>query len=323
MFYTHNENFVGIEEFERIGPYSLEYDEVYRAMFNMQDVYVGTQTDANVKSMREHFIGDRSRGVRRLMMPFPDPEMFIPYEGDRDGILFIGRWEERKDPQRFVEVVSELDLPIKVLTNSTGQAKFVRALTDAGVKTFTVKSNLVGQEKVDYIRSAKVMYNPSKKESFGYTLYEAASSMPVVVEDYEWTRRIQHDYMGHNITCVGKNDTAGGVIQHLYQLGPRAACRELKNMNQDAGIDWLDFIKMPFIVKGRQTASGNITKKDSIYYHDHIRSLDRPSSVEDIEPVYRAGYLFNRIYTKKSTWLTKSNSPPSEENDVGVSVLFA
>jgi glycosyltransferase involved in cell wall biosynthesis len=331
LFYTHNENFVGLKDFPRIGPYSQEYDSVYMRALSLPHVYIGTQTSANRRAMIDESLGlgpmhTESRGIYTLPLPFPDEEMLKPYDGETRGILFIGRWEERKDPQAFIDTVAQLQLPVKVLTNATGQAKFVKALKEAGVQDFEVRHTLIGKEKADFIRSAKVMYNPSKKESYGYSTYEALLHMPVMLEAYEWALRID-DKTG--IRIVGKNERPPEVLFGLYnntamQISIRSARLSPPTPNESIHADWQDFVNRPFMVDGRQTASGNIVKKDDMFYSEHIKSLGRAPSVEDVEPVYRAGYMFKRAYTKEGTFLSKTGKVPQNEAGMGaVDALFA
>lgn len=326
LFYTHNENFVGLKDFPRIGPYSMEYDAVYQRALSLPYVYVGTQTAGNRRAMIDEGLGlgpmhTESRGIHTLPLPYPDPEMLQPYTGETKGVLFIGRWEERKDPDAFLDAVSSLNIPVKILTNATGQTKFTKALRDLGVKDFEVRSNLIGKEKADFIRSAKIMFNPSKKESYGYSTYEALLHMPVMVEDYEWTRRIDPTYGLH---ILRKDESPAAVMMALY--ANTVLQQEMRKLladdaNESIHDAWKQFVDERFVVDGRLTASGNIVKKDNLFYSEHIKALDRAPSVEDVEPVYRAGYLFQRSYTKEGTFLSKTGQLP--QNEAGMPVVDA
>ena len=49
---------------------------------------------------------------------------------ERSGVLWIGRWEPRKNPEEFIRVIKETKLPAKVITNTNGARKFEAALIE-------------------------------------------------------------------------------------------------------------------------------------------------------------------------------------------------
>lgn len=311
LFYAHNENFIGLNDFENIGPYSHEYNRVYESMLNLPEVYVATQTLANRDGMLAANIATKCKSIEVLPMPFPDKDMFEPYYGLKSGILWVGRWEERKDPKAFLDLIAQIKLPVKVITNKTGAPKFEKELKELDVE-FDIKVDLDSKEKSEFIKSAKLMYMPSKKESYGYTLYEALNHMPVFVEDYAWTRRCGNL---PNLIRVGKEHNLAALVKEFYDR-PSKPSKILYSLQDNAYNFWKYFVDRPHEIHGRKTASGNITKQDNLYYHAHILGLNRKPSIEDIEPVYRAGYLFTREQNQFGTWLTKSRMPaPNLESE--------
>lgn len=237
ILYTHNENFVGIED--KVGPYSQEYNDVYKRLMDLPDVIVATQTLANVKRMRE------TLGIEaiHLPMPIPEQELLVPYERKtdiREGVLFIGRWEDRKDYKEYLKVIQETGLVPRVMTNESGGRKFSEAFQTLGIKKFRLGINLVGLEKVDFIRDSSVFFNPSKKESFGYSVLECMPHCHVVLcLEYEWSKDFEHlpnVYRVPKKQCADKVKSLHGLLPNMEGI------TALSNYQDSALCGWAEFM---------------------------------------------------------------------------------
>ena len=85
--------------------------------------------------------------------------------------LFIGTNEDRKGAKTFLEVIKATGLPAKILTNEPGAKKFEASLKEIGAE-YEIKTSIIGQEKVDFIASARVALNVAIGESFGMAFQE-------------------------------------------------------------------------------------------------------------------------------------------------------
>lgn len=191
IFYTHHENFV-VPAGKRSKVFSDAYNKTLLEQANTPGIEIATQSHFNVQRMRA--IGfPFAHDPLVLPMPLPDLELLEPYVGAKEGVLFIGRHEPRKNPKLFAKAVAEAGLPVKVLTNKRGVKKFEETLTDAGVANFDIAYELTGQAKADFIKSAKIAFHPANLESYGFSAMETlAAGLPtLLIEEYGWWKAFE------------------------------------------------------------------------------------------------------------------------------------
>ena len=95
--------------------------------------------------------------------------------------------------------MKEAKLSCKVMTNSNGAKKFEDRLKKIGVP-YEIKVSIIGQEKVNFITSARIAFNPSTVESYGMAFYEQHIQMPtLVLENQRWTNNFNKDFF---YTCT-------------------------------------------------------------------------------------------------------------------------
>ena len=167
------------------------YHRFYGQFLQMDHLIVGTQTEENKKRLLEQ----GSINVKVLPMPMSERQLLVPNTGPRKGVLFIGRWEAGKNPETYVKVMKETKLPCKVMTNSNGAKKFIKAFADAGITDYEIKTSITGQEKVDFIKSCKVSFNCSLLENYAFAFLECVGHMPVVVLDNQlWSNNFDSKF---------------------------------------------------------------------------------------------------------------------------------
>lgn len=183
-FYTHHENLVlnPIPKSSKFGP---SYMEMLFRIVGTPGITTATQSDYNLERMK-HL--ELSAPPVVLPMPIPDPELLQPYHGKREGVLFIGRHEPRKQPAVFARKVAQAGLPAKVLTRQNSEEKFTKTFNKHGITDYELKSEITGQEKADFIRSARIAFHPAKLESYGFSAMETlAAGLPtLLVHEYGW-----------------------------------------------------------------------------------------------------------------------------------------
>ncbi|MEP1207836.1 MAG: hypothetical protein ABJM29_13085 [Rhizobiaceae bacterium] len=191
IFYTHHENFV-VPEAKRSKVFAPSYNQTLLDQANTLGIEIGTQSQFNVERMKKigfPFVQD----PLVLPMPLPDLQLLAPFHGTKDGVLFIGRHEPRKNPKLFAKAVAQAGLPAKVLTNKRGVPKFEKTLVDAGVTDFDIRYELTGQAKADFIHSARIAFHPAGLESYGFSAMETlAAGLPtLLIEEFEWWRAFE------------------------------------------------------------------------------------------------------------------------------------
>lgn len=305
IFYTHNESMIGLGE-DGVGPYSKEYVEVFKRMFTLPGIFVATQSQSNAQ--RLEYMGVEAQV---LPMPLSEPTLQEPSTDHiKTGVLYIGRWEERKNPLEYLRIIKETGLPAKVMTNRTGGGKFESAFKKMGITDYHIAQELGPKEKVDFIKSARVFYNPALKEAFCYTMIEVLGHAHVVaLSEYDWSVEFSHYPNVHRVFKAG----AAALVKKLYATEPDPlAPRKVKIYHDVAVSRWWNFVTDHKIIGSPKNRS-EVSKKDDIWYDDHIDSLQRFASVEDLEVCYKACGPdgFGLVHAPSRTWLTTNNTVPS------------
>ncbi|MEP3052675.1 glycosyltransferase [Ascidiaceihabitans sp.] len=216
-FYTHHENLV-VPMNKASKVFGPSYNGFLYLIPQIPGMTVATQCDYNLVRMG-HLSFAKPPIV--LPMPIPDPQLMQPYSGKREGVLFIGRHEPRKDPKLFVKTVAEAGLPAKVLTNKRGVKKFEKLFADAGVSDPEIKCQITGEDKANFIKSAKVAFHPALSESYGFSAMETlAAGLPtLLIEEREWWQAFAND----GVDLTSKQDATAalcslyGTTQHTLQ----------------------------------------------------------------------------------------------------------
>lgn len=218
-FYTHHENLV-VPMADASKVFGASYNGFLYLIPQVPGITLATQCEYNLSRM-----GSLSFATAPIVlpMPIPDDQLMQPYTGEREGVLFIGRHEPRKDPKLFVKTVAAAGLPAKVLTNKRGVKKFEGLFEAAGVSDFEIKAQIIGDEKTDFIKSAKVAFHPATSESYGFSAMEtlAAGVPTLLIEERGWWQSFAND--GVHLTSV---ENAAATLSELYaHAKPQSADR--------------------------------------------------------------------------------------------------
>jgi len=301
VFYSHQYSMVFRNEVDFDDACLPQYHEFYNMHTTLPGVYTGTQTEKNVKSLEFYSCSN----PKLLRMPIPEKSLLKPYNGERKGVLFIGRWEDRKNPKAYIRVMKETGLPCKVMTNSSGKTKFETAFAEAGINDYEIRAGIIGAEKSEFIRSSSVFFMPALGESYGFAFMECLPHMPcVVLDNQNWSDNFDQKYV-HKVEL--KN--AANVITYLYNkywYYNNGALEYIKNFDNDAASDWSKLLE-EFEPKRSNNNSAKINNVESTRYKQFIENLNRDKLCrEDIESVYSNRHKFvNIIYTDKDTYLSK------------------
>ena len=292
-------------------PFLFNTNVAMRQQLNLSNIDVGTQSKFNQLHLDE--------SSYHLPIPITEKDLLTAYTGEREGILFVGRWEEGKNPELFIDLIAQTKLPAKVMTSPNGVKKFEERLSKLGVK-YDVRASIVGQEKVDFIKSSRIAFNPSVVESYGMAFYEQHIQLPtLVLENQRWTKNFNEDFF---YTCT-KKDMAQRA-KELYDSFEKAETwynlGSLKHANQqEANVfhKWNECFT-EFKLKESNTNTAKICSENTVKLQDYIKDLGRKViCMDDIRSVLTNKHKFRVIYTDNDTYLTKDPSfEPTEEESL-------
>jgi hypothetical protein len=288
-------------------PFLASTNDMMRKQLECNSVWVGTQSKFNQLNLNDAW---------HLPIPITERGLLEEHHKPREGVLFVGRWEEGKNPELFIELIEQTKLPAKVMTSPNGVKKFEERLKKIGVP-YDVRASIVGQEKVDFITSARVAFNPSTVESYGMAFYEQHIQLPtVVLENQRWTRNFDSQ---HFFTANKKN--MADIVTELYNNVPDAKTwyangilEKHRSTENSVFHKWNDCFNR-FKSKESNTNTAKICNFGTVKLRDYIESLERKViCIDDIRSVLTNKHKFIVLYTDNDTYLTKDPTfEPVEE----------
>lgn len=285
------------------------------------NLFIGTQSSYN-----------KSQFPKAYECPIPMPEKLIlqKYNNKREGILFIGRYEEGKNYDDYIKLIKLTKLPARVITSDNGYKGFEKKFKENGIENYTIKSEIFGKEKIDFIVNSRVAFNSSELESYGIAFWEQMTQLPTVALDHvTWTNNFNSNYF---FTCNQKNmvqvvldlyekfDTSEkyyktGALENSIKMDKEVICKWEKCFN--------DFT--PKHIDGDKKTFAKILNYEKVKYATFIKDLKRKSNIlslaDDLDSVYNNRKKFNVIYTETDTYLSKDENftvPEDEDEGVGL-----
>jgi glycosyltransferase involved in cell wall biosynthesis len=292
-------------------PFLNNVNESMRIQMILSNMVIGTQSKFN----NEVLSSKLNQKVFELPIPLPEPDLLKEHNKTREGVLFIGRWEEGKSPEDFLAVIEATKLPAKVMTNANGAKKFEAELKKIGVP-YEIKTSVIGQEKVNFITSARVAFNPSTVESYGIAFLEQHIQLPTVCyKNMRWTNNFNPDYF----FAVDKKESSDVILglyqqfetaQSYYELGALAFYQKREERIAN---DWIMCFN-DFKSKQSTSNTAGILKHSTVSYAYYISDLNRTVlCIDDIRSVLTNKHKYRIIYTDTDTWLTTDdNFVPAE-----------
>lgn len=190
------------------------YDLIERMMYFPITTLI--QTNQNKNKLLSVLPHDKSN---LYVQPYPLTDSANVNVLNKEGLLWIGRHEERKNPGAYVKVLADIkekygvELKAIVMTRAAHVKKFEADFESIGHTNYEIKSDIVGEEKARCIQSAKVAFMPYKNESFGIAVLESLRYMPtVVIDKYSW--HFNFDGMSNLLLANSKN--VADVIWNAY-----------------------------------------------------------------------------------------------------------
>ena len=296
-------------------PFLNNTNVMMRQQLSTTNIDIGTQSKFNQLHLDE--------SSYHLPIPITERGLLEEHHKPRDGVLFVGRWEEGKNPELFLDLIEQTQLPAKVMTSANGAKKFEDRLKKIGVP-YEIRVGIIGQEKVDFMTNARIAFNPSTVESYGMAFYEQHIQMPtLVLEHQRWTNNFNKDFF---YTC-NKKDMATKTkelynifekAERWYNLGSLEHARQ-----QEATVfhKWNECFN-DYESKKSNTNTAKICNEITIKHVDFISDLNRSIiCIDDVRSVLTNKHKFRVIYTDDDTYLTKDPSFEPEEETEGLSLF--
>jgi glycosyltransferase involved in cell wall biosynthesis len=296
-------------------PFLDSVNDMMRLQLHIPGVTIGTQSMFN----KLHF-----ENAVHLPIPLPEKGLLQEYDNDREGVLFIGRWEEGKNPELYLDLIEQTKLPARVMTNANGAKKFEERLKKLGVD-YKIAVSVIGQEKVDFITSCRVAFNPSTVESYGIAFYEQMIQLPTfALINQRWTQ----NFPSTQFLTTSKRNMAEDV-KAVYDLFPTSkswyAAYDSVNhfkLHEEAVFHKWNNCLSEFESKQSNTNTAKICDETTVKYADFIAALGRRViCIDDIRSVLANKHKFRVIYTDKDTWLTKDPSFEPKEEVTGMGLF--
>jgi glycosyltransferase involved in cell wall biosynthesis len=303
--YTHLESQIFKDT---TNPFLHNVNQMMRKQLHMNNLMIGTQSKFNQLQFENAY---------HLPISIPEKKLLDRHDKPREGVLFVGRWEEGKNPELYLDLIEQTKLPARVMTNSNGAKKFEDRLKKLGVD-YDIKTSIVGDEKVDFITSCRVAFNPSTVESYGIAFYEQLIQLPTfALDNVRWIK----NFNGYHFNLTNKKKMAEDIIQayekyqnadSYYDEGNLA--RAISHEN-DIFHNWMDCFR-DFSPKQSKSNTAKICNEDTVKYSDYIANLGRNLiCIDDIRSVLSNKNKFRVIYTDDDTYLTKDPSfAPTDES---------
>ena len=314
VFYTHLHSMI-FRDSQGSDVFLDSYHNFYNKHMEFTDIIIGTQSQKNIDELTKF----GATNCQLLRMPMSERGLLEPYTGTRKGVLFIGRWEEGKNPEAYIRVMKECKLPCKVMTNSNGAKKFEKAFSDAGITDYEIRAGITGQEKVDFVRSASVFFMPSLRENYPFAFLECLGHMPCVVLDtQDWSDNFNEKYF-HKVNIK----EAGTTITEIYcSVQSAEALDYVCELDDEVAEGWVKFL-YEFVGKRSNTNSAKINTYETVKYRDYITELNRTHLArEDFESVLANKYkFFNVCYTDNDTYLSKDPTYKPVEEETALSLF--
>lgn len=296
-------------------PFLNSVNEMMRKQLELSGIYVGTQSKFNQIEI--------DNGAWHLPIPITELKLLEEHHKEREGVLFIGRWEEGKNPELYLKLIEETKLPARVMTNANGAKKFEARLKELGVD-YKISVSIIGQEKVDFITSCRVAFNPSTVESYGMAFYEQQIQLPTfVLEKQRWTSNFE----GHFFFETNKKDMAEDILgaYNMFSTANEWYNKGTLIYNQKKEMEvfdkWNACFKS-FTPRQSNSNTAKINQETEFRYDKFIDSLGRNVlCIDDIRSALTNKHKFAVKYTNMYTHFSKNESFIPQEELVGLELF--
>lgn len=294
-------------------PFLHNTNELMRQQLTTNGIFIGTQSKFNQLEIDDSY---------HLPIPITEQGLLEEHHQPREGVLFVGRWEEGKNPELYLDLIEQTKLPARVMTNANGAKKFEERFKKMGITDYKIGVSIIGKEKVDFITSCRVAFNPSNVESYGMAFYEQHIQLPtLVLENQRWTNNFNEDFF---YKCTKKN--MAERAKQLYESFEQAATwYNLDSLTHARQVEATVFHKWnscfnAFEGKKSNSNTAKICEETTTKLSDFNTQLGRRLlCIDDIKSVLTNKHKFRILYTDDDTYLSKD--PVFEPEEEGESLF--
>jgi hypothetical protein len=206
------------------------------------------------------------------------------------------------------------------MTSANGAKKFEERLKKISVP-YEIKVGIIGKEKVDFITSARVAFNPSTVESYGMAFYEQIIQLPTFcLENQRWTKNFGH-------LCffeTNKKQMAKDVLDAYERFQTASAwygngngIKKFSQLEDQVFHRWNECFN-EFKPKQSNSSTAKILDFGTVKYREFIESLGRNLiCIDDTRSVLTNKHKYRVIYTDNDSYLTKDPTFEPIEEIVG------
>lgn len=304
IYYTHNENIVFFDVPET-GVFNNAFNEISKRLMTFDNMITGTQTTRNQQAINANYDW---ADVRVLPMRIPELQLLQKEDTEKEGVLFIGRFEKRKNPEFFIKTMKETGLKPKVMTNDRGKKKFEEAFKQAGITDYDIRAGIIGDEKVNFIKSARLAFHPAIQECNPFSAFETLHSCPTfALEENEWWRNFEG-----LIRTTNKKNAVNDLLQaYNEKFDLESQLNKMKVLHDSIANTWETVIKETEIPKGDKPTSKTSLGKALLnsetpisLHHFYFEHLGRDTlGWDDVESAYNRRSNMNIWHTKDGTFV--------------------
>ena len=202
------------------------------------------------------------------LLPFPNPNLYVQLYPltdanavnikEKDGLLYIGRHEDRKNPAAYIKCLADIkekfgvELKANVMTRQAHVKKFEADFASIGHTNYEIVADVVGEEKAQIIQKSKVAFMPYKNESFGIAVLEALRYMPTIVLDkFDW----HYNFKGFSNFIVADSKNIAEAVFASYNATPIAEeviLKEFADYQTSYEQSLLGLLDGPIMGKGKE-----------------------------------------------------------------------
>lgn len=273
---THNTSFV----FGNLFDFK---SNLLRGILHQEPLYLMASSDYTADLLRKDF--NNRINVTGIPIPHLNEYSKSFVKTKQEGILCVSRFSDEKNVEDFASLIKTTKLPAKVLTSSpTAARRWTHLLKSTGVD-FSVKYNLSGKEKFDFISSSKLTVSVSNVETLGLSIVESAPFCKVLIQKppYPWFKNFEGLSLSRRLSVVDQDELADFALEE-YSKQYRANAPELvKDYSEYVVNSWISLLtdneKFPNSGKVGGSELSNILNSNSLldwaeYAKDqHFRKL--------------------------------------------------
>jgi glycosyltransferase involved in cell wall biosynthesis len=306
VYYTHNEDLIFLKN-DKSQLFNQDSLWSFRNLMQLPHVTVGTQSSFNVESIKSTFPNIK---IKALPMRIPEQGLLEPSHQDKSGIMFIGRFEPRKQPKKFCDVVAQTGLPAKILTNQKGQKKFEDYFKQIGYDNYQIKSGIMGKEKVDFIKSAKLAFHTANLESFGFSAFETVHSCETFcLKEFDWWGN--HSSFVRLTTM--KTAVKDLIAAYECEFDESSRLTQMREWHHQIKILWKEFLENELDVLTRCSDKRSVKtelirileSRETISLSEYFKHMGRDQiAIDDVLPILKKRHLIEFIHQDDQTMLT-------------------